>query len=81
MAPSKKQILGLARETLRRCFDDQHSRPIEFDKLAKEDREAIIAAASECRTKLGARTAIEDCFRGILAARIDDAEGLRGPHL
>lgn len=72
MGHSKKKILSLARETLRKNFDDLHGEPLEFDKLPRETREAIIAAAESMRTPLGARTAIEEKFREMIAARLED---------
>lgn len=80
MAPSRKRSLSLCRETLRRWFNSSDGKPIEFDKLEKADREAILAAAEECRTELGAKYAVEECYRGLVTDRLDAAERLPGPH-
>lgn len=77
---SKKRLLGLCRDTLRRWFRDPDDKPINFDKLPDADRQKIIAAAEECRTPLGAKFAIEEAYRSLKVERLDAAEGQQGSH-
>lgn len=81
MAHSRKRLIGLCRDTLRRWFHDASGVPVDYDLLPESWRVAIMAAAEQAsRDHEQPKFAIEEVYRGLQTARLDAAEDAQGPH-